>query len=137
MYSLGGIHRNKSKDYQYTSYTCRRPKLSTGYAPFQSRFGITPAFAKDKTFKELPEDQKSYVICGVFYHSHENDEKWNRDEYGGWKTNGIRKNANTTASKNVLIQSRSDDITRFARHMSSELDHLVQIRDQSVISYSH
>ena len=99
MYSLGGVHRNKSKGYQYTSYTCRRPKLSTGYAPCQSRFGITPAFAKDETFKELPDDQKSYVICGVFYHSHENDEKWNRDEYGGWKTNGIRKNANTTRKK--------------------------------------
>ena len=73
--------------------------LSSGYAPCQSRFGICPAFARDDNLKTLPEDQRPYLICGTFYHSHENDEKWNRDEFGGWKTNGIRKNANTTRKK--------------------------------------
>ena len=41
----------------------------------------------------LPNEHRPYSISGYFYHSHENDEKWNRDEFGGWKTNGIRKNA--------------------------------------------
>ena len=67
--------------------------LLKGHVDCQSSYSIRPTFPRDENFMALPEEQKPYSVCGVFYHSHENDEKWNRDEFGGWKTNGIRKNA--------------------------------------------
>jgi len=90
MYSRQHGHGNAWK---YHGYVCRRTKLVTGYVPCQSRFSIAPTFPRDKNVMVLPNEHRPYSISGYFYHSHENDEKWNRDEFGGWKTNGIRKNA--------------------------------------------
>ena len=44
-------------------------------------------FPYDEYAKQLPDDQKPFSIVGTFYHSHENEEKWHRNEFGSWSLN--------------------------------------------------
>ena len=36
---------------------------------------------------DLPRDEKPYELSGWFYHSHKNEEKYHRNEFGGWSCN--------------------------------------------------
>ena len=67
----------------YTGYVCRRKRMKNkiGHVPCESQLSIRRSFPCDET---LPENQRPFSLCGVFYHSHENDKNWHRNEFGGW-----------------------------------------------------
>ena len=55
----------------------------TGGVPCESTFSIGRTFIKKPN--EVP-----FSIYGMFYHSHENDAKYHREESGGWKTHSSK-----------------------------------------------
>ena len=67
----------------YTGYVCRRKRMKNkiGHVPCESQLSVRRTFPNDKT---LPENKRPFSLCGVFYHSHENDKNWHRNEFGGW-----------------------------------------------------
>ena len=82
----------------YRHYECRRKNLKEfGQHPCESTLSFCPTFSRElastsslndlikSEILSLSEDEFPYSILGVFYHSHKNDEKYNRDEAGGWK----------------------------------------------------
>ena len=85
MYRIQNSH--KGKDYKW--FMCRRKMLNEGYGrhPCQSAFGLTQSFPRVES--SLPNHEKPHSIVGIFYHSHKNDEKYHRNEYGGWDVNHV------------------------------------------------
>ena len=91
MYSWSGSEKLEN---HYKYFCCRRKKLSkdSGFHPCKSAFSLSPTFVKprDKFTKteleQLDADEVPYSIFGIFYHSHEYDEKYHRNELGIWKT---------------------------------------------------
>ena len=77
----------------YITYGCRRKNLQkdNGHYPCNSTFSIGKTFSSckgDVTKKELeslPVDEIPYSVNGVFYHAHENEERYHYDEQGLWK----------------------------------------------------
>ena len=90
MYTISGTKR---VEHNYKHFSCRRTKLSKdcGYYPCKSAFSLSPTFAKpqDKFTKteveQLGADDTPYSIIGIFYHSHEYDERYHRNQLGIWK----------------------------------------------------
>ena len=79
MYSKGG------EDH---IYHCRRTKLKEryGHNPCQSKISIIQFLCQwvNTELKSLPTEEKPYMLSGHFYHAHENDKKYHRNECGGW-----------------------------------------------------
>ena len=73
----------------YTKFLCRRKNLGKGlgYHNCTSVFSISQTFPKEKDekVKSLPIEDKPHSINGIFYHTHENDEKYHRHSEGGWR----------------------------------------------------
>ena len=74
---------------QYNIYRCRRSRLAKhcGHHPCKSNFSIGPTFG---TLKENPkcaeiDNEMPYSITGLFYHSHENDTRYHKDDLGLFK----------------------------------------------------
>ena len=88
MYTI--VRNKKEKDLKY--YICRRSNLKRNYGhhPCDSKLILTPAFYKETNghtrldLQALPSDEVPFTISGTFYHSHENDEKYHKNEAGGW-----------------------------------------------------
>ena len=78
---------NVKKKMQYNIYRCRRSRLAKhcGHHPCKSSFSIAPTFntlkANPKT-AELFDNEMPYSITGLFYHSHENDTRYHKDDLG-------------------------------------------------------
>ena len=74
----------------YHLYGCRRSKLAkhSGHHPCKSTFSIAPTFNTMKAtpnYEELFDNEMPYSITGMFYHSHENDTTYHKDDLGLWK----------------------------------------------------
>ena len=72
---------------QYNLYGCRRSKLAkqSGHHPCKSTFSIAPTFNTMKVtpkYEELFDNEMPYSITGMFYHSHENDTRYHKDDLG-------------------------------------------------------
>ena len=77
----------ESKKSQYKHYRCRRSGLSkcSGHHPCKSYFSIAPSFNNLKAkpnYEELCFNEIPYSIIGLFYHSHENDTRYHKDDLG-------------------------------------------------------
>ena len=77
----------ESKKSQYKYYRCRRSGLKKhcGHHPCKSYFSIAPSFNNLKAkpnFEELCFNELPYSIIGLFYHSHENDARYHKDDLG-------------------------------------------------------
>ena len=77
----------ESKKSQYKYYRCRRSGLKKhcGHHPCKSYFSIAPSFNNLKAkpnFEELCFNEIPYSIIGLFYHSHENDARYHKDDLG-------------------------------------------------------
>ena len=71
----------------YHLYGCRRSKLAkhSGHHPCKSTFSIAPTFNTMKVtpkYEELFDNEMPYSITGMFYHSHENDTRYHKDDLG-------------------------------------------------------
>ena len=71
----------------YHLYGCRRSKLAkhSGHHPCKSTFSIAPTFNTMKAtpnYEELFDNEMPYSITGMFYHSHENDTRYHKDDLG-------------------------------------------------------
>ena len=62
--------------------------IKDGNHPCESIFTLRESFVL--SYNSVPKDKKPFSIVGIFYHSHKNEEKYNRDECGGWSTNDGR-----------------------------------------------
>ena len=77
----------ESKKSQYKHYRCRRSGLRkhSGHHPCKSYFSIAPSFNNLKAkpnHEELCFNEIPYSIIGLFYHSHENDPRYHKDDLG-------------------------------------------------------
>ena len=80
----------KKKLTNYKSFVCRRKKLKNdGKVDCKSCFSYKESMPLVKD--TLPKDQRPHCLIGTFYHCHENDEKYHKDELGGWKSYKKRK----------------------------------------------
>ena len=74
-----------SKKLQYRNYWCRRSQLQKhcGHHPCKSQFSISPTFNNlKKKYEEHAFNEIPYSIIGIFYHSHENDTRYHKDDLG-------------------------------------------------------
>ena len=64
-------------------YHCRRTQLTEGFGlnSCQSKISILQSF---KGYQSAPKEERPYSLCGFFYHSHQDDQKYHRTEHGGW-----------------------------------------------------
>ena len=87
-----------SRKNSYRHFKCRRKGLKElGHHPCESTVSFHPTFSgrsldnwTKSEIQALSEDEIPYSIFGLFYHTHENDEKFNRDEVGGWKVHSAK-----------------------------------------------
>ena len=77
-----------SKKHLYKNYWCRRSQLKNhcGHHPCKSQFSISPTFNNlKKKYEEHAFNEIPYSIIGIFYHSHENDTRYHKDDLGLFK----------------------------------------------------
>ena len=77
----------KNLHYNHTIYRCRRSRLAKhcGHHPCKSNFSIAPTFNTSKANpkqSEIFDNEMPYSITGLFYHSHENDTRYHKDDLG-------------------------------------------------------
>ena len=77
----------KNLQYNHTTYQCRRSRLAKhcGHHPCKSNFSIAPTFntlKENPKYAELFDNEMPYSITGLFYHSHENDTRYHKDDLG-------------------------------------------------------
>ena len=77
-----------TKERDYKVFWCRRKMLKHGHHPCESIFTLKESFGL--SYNSIPKDKKPFSIAGIFYHSHKNEEKYNRDEFGGYSIDGRR-----------------------------------------------
>ena len=77
--------RFKSKNPHYNYYRCRRSHLREGfgYFPCESFASIKQTFRVNGV-DESDADEKPYSLSGIFYHSHERDKRFEKNELGIW-----------------------------------------------------
>ena len=75
----------KSKNPFYNYYRCRRRHLREGfgYFPCESFASITQTF-RVNGLDGVDTDEVPYSVSGIFYHSHERDKRFEKDERGVW-----------------------------------------------------
>ena len=80
MYRVRTLQQNKP---DYRRFICRRKLLAAdGQVDCQSVFSFKESMPQVED--TLPKEKRPYSLAGVFYHCHEYDEKFNRNELGGW-----------------------------------------------------
>ena len=77
----------KNLQYNHTIYQCRRSRLAKhcGHHPCKSNFSIAPTFntlKENPKYAEVFDNEMPYSITGLFYHSHENDTRYHKDDLG-------------------------------------------------------
>ena len=79
--------------------------LKEGYGqhPCQSAFGLSQSFMRVES--SLPNHEKPHSIVGIFYHSHKNEEKYHRNEYGGWEVNHVTKAKRPKGKNNPTVRN--------------------------------
>ena len=82
-------------------------KNKIGHVPCESQLSMRRTFPYDKT---LPENQRPFSLFGVFYHSHENDKNWHRNEFGGWTASRSDPSKNVSEGKPVYPRVRNGKI---------------------------
>ena len=79
---------NKKAPANYRTFQCRRKNIKNdGKVDCKSLFSIRESmpFIEDT----LPKDKRPYCLSGIFYHCHENDRKYHKDQLEGvwgWKS---------------------------------------------------
>ena len=90
MCGFRNLPKNSKGTKNYRLYGCRRKHLKDyGRVDCESKFSIRQSmpFVKDA----LKGDDRPYSLKGTFYHCHEDDKKFDRDEFGGYFRNGTTK----------------------------------------------
>jgi hypothetical protein len=76
---------NKKKSANYRTFECRRKNLKNdGNVDCKSWFSYRESMPRVED--TLPKDERPHCLYGIFYHCHENDIKYHKDELGGWKS---------------------------------------------------
>ena len=83
--------------------SCRRKTLKDGYHDCNSQFSFSEAFNRLKC--DLPWNERPYELTGIFYHSHKNEEKYHRNEYGGWEVNHVTKAKRPKGKNNPTVRN--------------------------------
>ena len=84
---------NKINGFVYSGFSCRRRsiKIENGGVPScPSLIKMKVSFPRSLKNDSILENQVPYSISGIFYHNHDNDEKYLRDEAGGWRRHNAR-----------------------------------------------
>ena len=69
----------------YRAFECRRKNLKNeGNVDCKSWFSYRESMPRVED--TLPKDERPHCLYGIFYHCHENDRKYHKDELGGWKS---------------------------------------------------
>ena len=87
----------------YRAFECRRKNLKNdGNVDCKSLFSIRESmpFVEDT----LPKDKRPHCLNGIFYHCHENDRKYHKDQLGGWKKS-CRKSSKKKKPYYVQVQN--------------------------------
>ena len=114
---LKSMYTLQQSNLVYLGYVCRRKRMKNkiGHVPCESQLSIRRTFPQDKT---LPENQRPFSLFGVFYHSHENDKNWHRNEFGGWTASRSDPSKNVNEGKPVYARVRNGKIFPMkARHL--------------------
>ena len=84
-YTLSCSQVQKGGTLDYRNYKCRRKNLrSYGKVNCESRFSIIQTMPRVKD--HLQGDERPHSLKGNFYHCHKDEEKFDRDEFGGFST---------------------------------------------------
>ena len=78
-----------------------------GYIDCTSTFTMSPVFGQDtKDLQLVPSDERPYYIFGVFYHNHENDERFHRLDGTGAPRKWKKYNSSPSRLQHLKLRSK-------------------------------